>query len=64
MTQDCEINETKKLIKVLIKQMDQSNLYGYRIYSRISQSAYKSKGHFSVHILSKIGNPHISRMGF
>jgi hypothetical protein len=36
----------------------------YRIYSRISRSAYKSKEHFGVYILSKIGNPGISLMSF
>ncbi len=34
----------------------------YRIYSRISLSTYKSKWDFSGKIVSKIGNPHISRI--
>jgi hypothetical protein len=34
----------------------------YRIYSRISRSAYKSNQQFRANILSKIENPHISRI--
>jgi hypothetical protein len=36
--------------------------YDYRIYSRISRSAYKSNCNFSGNISSKIGNPRISRI--
>jgi hypothetical protein len=36
--------------------------FDYRIYSRISRSAYKSNCKFGVYFLSKIGGPPISRM--
>jgi hypothetical protein len=57
----------------LSRQKDGSNAYlplhvaiyqerEYRIYSRISRSTYKSNHRFIANILSKIGNPRISRM--
>ena len=56
-------NPSYKLLTVYFTRV-KINLFditGYRIYSRISRSAYKSKCQLRVNFLSKMRDPHISR---